>query len=471
METPKVLMAPQSRSVRIAIFAALSFLCADAAEWSGGLDLGYWYLKNNISSGSSVIRDDGIGNILIDDSYSLFIFNFRAKGEEVFTSTNFHVDARSLLNPFDNRYSLGADQDRLDIRQFAFEIRGDSVDVWAGRQRILEAGNIGVDGLRTVLHMNEATDLAFYGGIGNNPRNYTGYIGPFYEGNPFTIKLQTAGAYVSTRLKDFQFDAAFNSLFFEFKPDRVFLFTQALYHVNPKWSLSGAMQFSFKGYTGFETLQTSVITRPTKKFTNTLSFYRFVALLYAESSASVIPPIIFSDPALVGGTNLNTTSYYSVRDHFMLNVMSSNYVFGAVEFSKRGFDDRTRVKYTAGFRDPALFNSEWDLRVQTDLIQNYRGFNSVLDFLIGKEFSEGRFRIDTGVTLFSNERDDFSGNLPSADPRQTDEEYTLRFMATWIQTAKVAWNAHYNYHHEVDATNLNQDVNTHEFFIMSNFRL
>lgn len=456
------------------IFFAILLLLASSgysADWNGGVDLGFWYIRNNLSDNPLLLQNDGIGETYIDDSYRLFILNARGVGLGVFSkNTNFHFDMRSLLNPFDDRYTFGVAQNRFDVRQLAIETRNDNFDLWWGRQRILEAGNVGLDGVRTVIHTSPTMDVGVYGGLGSNPRNYTGYIGPYYEKNPINLKLQAFGAYLSHRQDHFSIDAALNTLFFKFKPDRLFFFTQAMYKINPVWSLSGVMQASFNDYKGFETLQASVITRPSKKWNNTLSFYRFVTLSYKESRASAIPvgPVI--DPDIIGGVLLNTTSYYSVRDHIMVHVMNSNYIFAAIEYSKRTFDDLSRMKYTAGFRDPELFNSSWDLRVQTDLIQNYRGFNSMVDFLVGKEFLSGKTRLDFGATLFSNERDIYVDYVNSGLTRQSDEEYRLRILGTWLQTQKLMWNASYAYNHEVDATNNNQDVNFHEFFLMTNVR-
>lgn len=461
----------RSRALQIGfIFAFLSLEATHATEWTGGLDLGFWHVRNNLLDNSRILENDGVDKVIIDKTFSSVILNLRAEGQNVFDATNFHIDARSVLNPLGNRYTVGADQNRYDIRQFALEFEHDTYDLWVGRQRILEAGNVGVDGLRTVFHLSSQTDLAFYGGIGNNPRNYTGNIGPYYEANPFTTKLQGAGTYLSTRAQKFQIDLALNALLFELKPDRIFVYSQTSYQLNSKWSVSGVAQYNLNGPSKLETLQASVITKPSKKFTNTLSAYRFVSLWYDRSGASVIPSGTVSDLTLIRGNEQNITSYYTVREHFMWNILSSNYIFGAVEYSKRSFDDLTRYKYTTGFRDPALFNSTWDLRVQTDLIQNFRGFSSIFDFMIGKDFADGVFHLDAGLSLYSNERDVFVGNVNSGNPRQTDEEYALRLIGTWMQSAKLAWNGSYTYNHEVDATNGNQDVNTHEFFVMSNIR-
>lgn len=452
------------------LFFILAILCfagpAYAAEWTGSLGMGAWYLRNNLQDNANVPDND-----LLEKDYSLFLLNFKTTGKNLFSSdTNLYIDASSLLNPLDKTYSLGVEQNRFEIRQFALELKNitDSSDLWLGRQLIFEAGAIGVDGLRSVLHLSEHTDLGLYAGLGSNPRSYLGYIGPYYEWRPFNVQTQALGAYTTVRGQKLHLDFALNALGFDFKLDRLFSFTQASYNINPVWTLSALVQYSMKGFVGPESLQASIITRPSKKFTNTLSFYRFTALQYPRSQVSIIPVTSnILDPTPVGNNQLNTTSYNTLREHMSLNLLNNNYIFASAEYSKRTFDNLTRKKFTMGFHEPELFSTNLDFRVQTDLIQNYRGFNSSVDLLLGKNFMDGKIRVDTGATLFSNERDVYNNYASTNTLRQSDEEYALRGLLTWIQGRKTTWNLSYTFFHEVDADNNNAPVNTHELFLMT----
>lgn len=431
--------------------------------------MGAWHVRNDVGDNPKILDTDGVGEDYVDDAFTLFTFQLKADNRGLFDSASaFHVDGRALLSPFGDRYALGPAQSRYEAREFSLELKNvtERSDLWVGRQRILPAGGVGVDGLRSVIHVSDTTDLAFYGGLGNNPRTYTGYIGPAYEANPFTIRFIGAGAYASTRTQRLGLDFAVNALLFDRQLDRLFAFSQLSYMIDPVWTVSALAQVGMSGFVGLENLQASVITKPSRKFTNTVSFYRYANLVYQESRASVVPVGPVSDPALFGGAEVITASYNAVREHFMFNVLESSYAFGAIEYAKRGFDDASRVKYTAGFREPDLFSAGLDFRIQTDLIDNYRGFNSVLDIQLGQEFADGKFRLDTGVTLLGNERDTFANNAATG-ARDDDEEYTLRAMATLFTGLKTYWNLAYNFHREIDTLVDDQKVKIHEIFLMS----
>ena len=452
------------------LLVLIAALTSARAEWTGAFDIGAWHARNNLADNPKFLENDGVGESYVDKDFSLFTFSLRADNDRLFDSgTAMHIDGRSLYKPFDDdRYTLGPEQSRYELRELSLEFKRafGETDLWIGRQRIAPAGFVGIDGLRTVTHLNDRTDLGFFGGLGNNPRTYTGYIGPVYEANPFAIRFQSFGAYVSKRSQRFGADFAVTASMFDVSLDRVFAFSQMSYMIDPVWTVSGLVQAGFVGFRGLELLQTNVITKPSKKFTNTVSFFRSTNLVYNASNASVIPVGPVSDPALFGDGDVVTASYNTVREHFAFNVFEKSQVFGSIEYARRTFDDASRMKYTAGFREPDLFSSGTDLRLQTDLIDNYRGFNSVLDLQLGKEFFDGDFRLDGGVTLFSNERDVFANNAATGT-RADEEEYTLRAMATLLTGRKTYWNFVYNLHREIDTLSDDQKVKIHEFFILS----
>ncbi len=449
-----------------------------ATEIDGSADLGFWFVANNLSQNSRFLANDGVGDSFVEDRYTLLNLGLNVKAQDLFraslnSKTNGYLKGRGLINIEEKGYTLGTpNRSRYQVDELALEFQKvvPQLDLWLGRQTLYEVSGVSFDGLRALYHLGTTFDLAVYGGLGTDPRTLTGYIGPSYKSYPFTGKFQSVGIYTSHRGQKIRTDLAFHADLFKAKLDRGYIFSQAIYDATSKWTFSALINYGVLEDIGIKSIQANAISRPTSRVTNTLSFSRYGALVYKESGASVIPVPNQIDEDLVGEEKVNTTSYNSIRDHLMLRVFDRNYVFGAFQFSRRTFDDQNQMKYTAGYRDPDLLGSTFDLRLQTDLIDNYRGFNSVFDALLGKEFSSGALRIEAGGSFYGNERDDLLDNEPTPNPRQTEKEYTLRSNLYYVTTQKVSWLLNYALHNEIDATNQDQKVRSHEVYLATNIR-
>jgi hypothetical protein len=290
----------------------------------------------------------------------------------------------------------------------------------------------------------------------------TGYIGPAYRTNPFTADFQTFGSYVTFRGDRFKTDSSFYANLFKGKMDRAVVYTQNFYQPNSVWSFSALLQGNLAGRKALENTYITAAARPTSRITNTVSFGRYQSWFYDESNASAIPvPTGISTTPV--GTEVTAASYNTAREHVMFRIFERNYIFGAFQFSRRTFDDLNQFKYTVGYRDPTLFGSTYDLKFQTDLIDNYRGFNTAFDTLLGKDMSGGEFRLEGGFTYFANERDVYQSLQPTG-VRQTEKEYAARFNMYFTPFRELSWILNYALYFETDATNTDQKVRTHEVY-------
>ncbi|HLG20948.1 MAG TPA: hypothetical protein VI895_14180 [Bdellovibrionota bacterium] len=461
----------------IAIIFFLYSVSAQAGDIHGSVDVGGWVAFNNLSDAPGFVVDDGVGNNHVQKRYSLLRLGLRLDAADLFDGgdgqrVNAHLDFDSLINPDERRYTLGVnDQFRQELRQLNVELpkMGGIADVWFGRQLVYEAGGANFDGLRGVFHVGESVDIGLFGGLGVDPRNLAGYIGPAYRDNPFTLDFQTAGFYSSYRGERIKADGGFESLFFKGHADRMTLFSQGFFNLDRVWSFSGFVRGALIGSRGLENLNGTVTARPTSRVTNNLSFERFRAFVFKKSNDSAIPVPTGISSSFVNNIDVDTSSYNTVKDHVMLRVFERNFIFGAVSFTRRTFDDENQMRYTIGYRDPRLFGSFADLKLQTDLIDNFRGFNAVLDGLLGYEWMESKLRLEGGATYFANEREIFLSNLPTGQ-RQTDKEYALRGNAYFNPMREVSLIFAYTLYAETDATNNDQVMRIHEIYLGTNFR-
>jgi hypothetical protein len=442
---------------------------AEATEVRGGGELGFWYLQNDVSGAAGFQLDDGYGATYVQRRYMLGNLHLKMDaldlGDGSSTKYNTHFDGRVLWNINHHADSLAIpDRTRQQVDELSLEAAGigERTDLWLGRQTLYEAGGVGVDGARVIYHLSDQLGFGVYGGLSNDPRNLTGYIGPVYRWQPFSSHFETGGLFVSQKGERFKLDAAVNAELYKAKIDRLAVYSQAVYQLNPTWAFSGMADLGVAGDRGIKSLSVYVTTRMTSRVTNTLSFFRFASFRYKESSVSAIPVPAGIDASLVRGADVVTSSYNSGRDQIQIRILDRNYIFGGFQVTRRTFDDSNQFKYTAGYRDPTLFGSTFDLRLQTDVIDNYRGFNTAFDSVLGKEFSDGRIRLEGGATFYANER-----NLAS----EVEKERSYRFTFFYLPTKTLSWLVNYALHEERDAVNGSQRVRVHDLYISSAFRL
>ncbi len=449
-----------------------------AAELSGNIQLGLWYLQNNISSVSGFLPDDQYGSSYIHDHYALMNWRTRAQVKNLLGSStrsrlNAHVDGRILINLLNDDYAFGVpNRTRQQIDEMAFEWSEVStdLDLWVGRQTLYPAGGNSLDGARLIYGITPDLDLALYGGLGNDPRNLTGYIGPAYRSNPFTGDFYSAGAYASYRTEALRSDSAFNLLLFKGDIDRATLFQQVSYRYSAFWTFSGYVEVGVAGDVGLPKTQVNVIARPEPWVTNTLSYSRFRSLVYNQSAVSATPVPAGIDASLVGGNDVSTSTYQSVRDHVRFKVWGRKFFFAALEFARRGFDDENRFKYTAGYRDPSIAGSDFDFRLQGDVIDNFRGFNWAIDGLLGKDFDQGKVRAEIGGTFYTNERQQFLNNQVVSGVEESEREFSVRLNGYYTPIKKLSLFLNYSLHQETDVVNLEQKIWTHELYLQSYYK-
>lgn len=447
-----------------------------ATEVRGYLNTGVWYLKNDLASNPVYVSADGYGQSYVQGSFTLVnanldmnILHMNDPDSDVEVGAN--IKGRGLFNPFEHQYSLAPpNKYRYQADEANIQLGLKSSDLWFGRHTIYETGGVGVDGATALFHATTHTGIGIYGGLGNDPRMLTGYIGPSYKTVPFSADFQAGGAFTKIHYDKFQMDLGVNTLVYKHKKiDRSNFYTQYFWNATPAWSFSGILDAGFMGDKGLTRGMLMISTKITPKISNRLSFSQFRSLFYKYSNVSAIPVPSTINPAFAIGTTVDTSNYYLLRDEIQLK-FNQNYIFTSGEFARRTFDDRNRFKYTLGYFDPELFESEYDLRTQIDIINNFVGFNSDLDLMIGRSFANDRFRTEVGGTFYANERSVFASGAVVDPKGEIEKESAARANFEWTLTHKLSWILNYAYYTETDVVNKNQKVHTHDIYFASNVR-
>lgn len=456
--------------------ALLSTFNAHATEVRGSLNTGVWYLKNDLANNPDYLSADSYGQSYVQGDFALANANLTLDALHMnrpgaSTDISLHFKGRGLYDILDRSYSLAPDDRyryQLDETNVQFGMR--SMDLWLGRHTIYETGGVGVDGITAVFKTSEAVGLGVFAGLGNDPRTLTGYIGPTYKTAPFNADFYTGGAFTKVHTEKFKMDVGVNTLFFKKKVDRSNFFTQFFWNATPNWGFSAMLDAGFMGDKGLQKGLLMISTKITPKLTNRFSVSEFRSLFYKQSDASGIPvPSGLNTTLLAVGTQVDTSEYYTVRDEVQIR-FDQNYIFTSVEGARRTFDDRNRFKYTVGYFDPEIFASDYDVRLQVDVINNYVSFNTALDIMVGRDFSNDKFRAEIGGTFYANERDLFENGVFVNSKGQVEKETTGRANLQFNATHALSLFLNYAFYKEVDVFNLNQAVHTHEVYFSSNIR-
>jgi hypothetical protein len=455
--------------------AALMTTYAHAAEVQGYLNTGVWYLKNNAASNPNFVLSDGYGQNYVQGNFALLNANLtmdviKLSDPSSNVQTSLHLKARGLYDLLDRTYSLAPDDKyryQLDETNVQFTMGG--TNLWIGRHTVYEAGGIGVDGVTALFDTSEHFGIGLFGGLGNDPRTLTGYIGPAYRTTPFNADFYTGGVFTKYHNETFQMDTGVNTLLFKKKVDRSNLYTQLLWSATPSWMFSVLLDAGFMGQKGLQRGMLGITTKITPSLTNRLYISQFRSLFFKESNVSAIPVPGDLNPTFIVGTDVDTSEYYSARDEVQIK-FDRNYIFTGLEFARRTYDDQNRVKYTLGYFDPEIFGSEFDFRIQTDVIKNYVSFNSSIDVMIGRDFANEKFRAEGGGTFYANERDLFENGVFVNSKGQIEKETTGRVNLIFNATHALSLFANYSFYKEVDVFNANQSVNTHEIYFSTNVR-
>lgn len=448
---------------------------AMASEVKGYLNTGVWYLKNDLESSPNFIASDGYGNSYVQGDYTLFNASLdldvlKMNDPNSGTDISAHIKGRALLNPFDHQYSLGMpDKYRYQADELNIQLGRAAADYWIGRHTIYETGGIGVDGLTALFKTSDHAGIGIYGGLGNDPRTLTGYIGPTYKTTPFTADFMTGGAFAKIHYDAFQMDIGANSLFFKKKVDRANLYTQFFWNAAKAWSFGGLLDAGFMGDKGLSRGLLAINTKITPKITNRFTLAEYRSYFYKYSNASAIPVPAAINPTFNIGTTVDTSEYYLLSDEIQFK-FDQNYIFTSMDFARRTFDDRNRFKYTLGYFDPEIFGSEFDMRIQTDIIDNFVGFNSDIDIMIGHDFANDLFRAEVGGTFYANERNIFENGAVVSTAGEIEKETAARVNLEWTMTSALSWLLNYAYYIETDVVNGNQNVHTHDVYFASNIR-
>ncbi|MEZ4845745.1 MAG: hypothetical protein R2877_01875 [Bdellovibrionota bacterium] len=448
---------------------------AEATEMKGYLNTGVWYLKTDAQSSPDYVSNDGYGQSYVQGNFALLNANtsldfLKLNSPSSSTEINVHLKARGLYDLLDRTYTLSpSDKDRYQIDEANIELDFGKSNLWLGRHTIYEAGGLGVDGATALFDTSENFGVGFFGGLGNDPRNLTGYIGPTYRTTPFNADFYTGGVFTKMHTEKFQLDTSINTLLFKRKVDRSNLFAQMLWAANKTWTFSAIADIGFMGQKSLQRGLLGVTTHINPKVTNRLYLTQFRSLFYKQSDVSGIPVPSGLNPTFVVGTAVDTSEYYTARDEIQYR-FNQNYIFTGMEYARRTFDDRNRFRYTLGYFDPMIFGSEYDFRIQTDIINNYISFNSSIDVVVGRDFANDQFRAEVGGTFYANERDLFENGTFVNSKGQVEKESTWRANFIFNATHAMSFFLNYAYYTEVDVFNLNQNIHTHEVYFSTNVR-
>ncbi len=464
------------RQWRTYFFAILFIPSVQAVEIQGYLNTGVWYLKNNVASDANYVFNDSYGQSYVQGNFAMLNANLNMdiiKLEDPSSSVtkSIHLKALGLYDLLDHPYSLAPeDPYRYQFDEANVQLGFKKVDLWIGRHTIYESGGIGVDGMTALFETSEHSGVGLFAGLGNDPRTLTGYIGPTYRTTPFNADFYTGGVFTKMHTDTFQWDTGINTLLFKKKVDRSNVFTQLLWIATPSWTFSTILDAGFLGQKGLQRGLLGITTKVTPKLTNRFYVSQFRSLYFKESNISAIPAPSGLDPSFIIGTGVNTSEYYSVRDEVQLR-FNQNYIFTGFEYARRTFDDQNRAKYTMGYFDPEIFGSEFDFRIQADMIKNYVSFNSDIDLMLGRDFANEKLRAEVGGTFYANERDLFQNGVFVNSKGQIEKETTARANLVLNVSHAISLFANYAFYKETDVFNLDQHINTHEIYFSTNFRL
>jgi len=449
------------------------------SKLKGSVEAGYWFVQNNVSgfsdanTGVSYTAQDGYGNAYVQDNYMLFHARLKLKsGNENKDTVGFKFQGRTLINYKPQAYSLGPnDQFRATLKDFyGFYRFGDGVGtLFFGRKTNHHVGGISVDGITLKFNPTEALNIGLYGGLGVDPRQFTGYIGPQYQLNPINPKYFTAGIFGGFRNNTFSIDGAINSLLYDFKMDRLNFYTQLMAKINEVWRVSGLADIGLSGDPGLVQTQLYIHTHITPKISNQLGFHRYRSIYFAESDASGIPVPASINPAFDLGTQVNT-SYYNTFSNHTKFALENNYFFTHIRFSKRTFDELKRTSFVIGYRDPNIQRSGVSTTIKTALIDNYKSFHAWIDMMLGIDILPRTLNLALGGRAGFHQREVFQGFQPLPGQTVNDPESTLRANLTYRPSLKTGIYIQYRLHNQTDAVNLNQKVILHEVFMNTNIR-
>jgi hypothetical protein len=465
----------QYSTVFFLVWAHMAPMVWGETKVDGSIEFGVWYLRNNVSDfeedGVAYTAQDGYGNTYVQDDYSLLHTRLKLHTGDDKSAMRFHTKGRFLFNLQERNLSIGINEryryqfDELNI-EWAKLFKNTSLFV--GRKSNWQTGGIGVDGLTAVISPKDPLEIGLYAGLGVDPRQFTGYIGPNFREEFINPDFQTGGAFASWRNERLQFNVAVNSLLFEMEIDRINVFTQALYRLNDRWRFSGLVDAGVAGDPGLQQLQLFVQTQLSPKITNDLSYYRYQSIFFAASDASGISVPTDINPNFDLGDEVQNTYYRRISNHTKFK-LKKNYFFTRFSHTYREFDQRTRKDYVIGYRDPEIGNSEVDMTIKTTIIDNFRSFHTNFDLLLGFDVIASQLRMELGGTLSANEREVFEDFAPT-DRVQRDQEGVGRVNLIYQPSLKIAWYLMYAYYKQVDAVNLDQTVNLHEVYLSTNVR-
>lgn len=468
----------------IATYAiCVSMICSSAfakinrdQNIKGSLQTGIWYLKNNVSdysdNATTYTAQDGYGNSYVQDDYMLFHARMKLDTGKKKDPFRMHAHGRFLYNIKDTNYTIGINERyRYQFKELNVELNeaiGKS-QIFLGRKTNYQVGGISIDGLTMIFQPKQDLDIGLYSGLGVDPRQFTGYIGPDYRENPINFDYLAGGLFTSLRKPKFQFDLAFNSLLHEFSLDRMNAFTHFMIHLHDKWSLSGLLDIGVAGDPGLIQSQAFLHTRVTSRITNQFGFHRYRSVYFDQSDASGVPVPSDLNPNFTLSTITNTSHYQTFSNHTKFK-FQKNYIFTRFSFSKRGFDDLKRRALTVGYRDPNIAKTGVHTTLKTSLIDNYKSYHAIVDLMLGIDIIPQKLEFEAGGAVSYNERQVYQNFMPVDGSVESEQESVLRANVIYQPTLKMAWYIQYRMYNQIDAVNNDQKITLHEVFLSTNLR-
>ena len=207
------------------------------------------------------------------------------------------------------------------------------------------------------------------------------------------------------------------------------------------------------------------------KLNNSLSFTRWSNVEYAASQSSQIPGQgQFTPDSYVNGNVFNDTFYTQIRDQISYSFLPAQTVFTGLELSKRSFDDLNRSRYFIGYKNNALFDPSIDFKSHINFINNYKSTHLAFDILVGKDFSDGKLRLESFFNRVRTERDVYLNNSLSTLPTENEQEYSFGGNAFWYFNRKNLLHARYQVFKEEDSLNDNDSITVNDLYLGTSFK-
>ncbi|MCI5071707.1 hypothetical protein MRY82_02035 [bacterium] len=458
------------------LFFKLCYAQNTDQQFNGHLNLGYWSVRQNTLDQDNALQNDGVGLDYLQDRYRLLMLDLRLYQQKTISNTkqtNFRFVGKSRFNLDESAYSLAYNQkNRYDIRELSLEYKNlfAGHDFWLGRQIVFQSGGMRFDGARIVFNLDSSKQLGFFSGLGQDPRSNLGFIGNDQNNQLISTDFFSLGSYYQLKNDTLNFSSSFNALLYQGQIDRLYSFIHSSYTPHRRIRLSALLNFAFVPQS-LDQLMLNIYYIFSDQVNNSLSFTRWSNVEYAASQSSQIPSQgQFTPDSYVNGNVFNDTFYTQIRDQISYTFLPGQTLFTGLELTKRSFDDLNRSRYFIGYKNNALFDPSIDFKSQINFINNYKSAHVAFDVVLGKDFSDGKLRLESFFNRVRTERDVYLNNSLSTLPTENEQEYSFGGNAFWYFSRKNLLHARYQIFKEEDSLNDNDAITVNDLYVGTSFK-